>query len=82
MSPNGSLFYLAVFLRPSPESYLAVFDSFFDRMGALMFHPAWTHPRASWLSLAVAAAGLGAVGAWLDLSPRVESDFFFSKDDP
>ena len=47
-----------------------------------MFRPAWTHPRARWLSLAVAAAGLGAAGAWVDLSPRVESDFFFSEDDP
>jgi len=47
-----------------------------------MFRPAWTHPRAHWLSLAVAAVGLGAVGVWVDLSPRVESDFFFSEDDP
>ena len=35
-----------------------------------------------WVSLAVAAVGLGAVGVWVDLSPRVESDFFFSEDDP
>ena len=47
-----------------------------------MFRPAWTHPRAHWFSLAVAAVGLGAVGVWVDLSPRVESDFFFSEDDP
>ena len=47
-----------------------------------MFRPAWTHPRAHWLSLAVAAVGLGAVGVWVDLSPRVERDFFFSEDDP
>ena len=37
---------------------------------------------AHWLSLAVAAVGLGAVGVWVDLSPRVERDFFFSEDDP
>ena len=47
-----------------------------------MFRLAWTHPRAHWLSLAIAAVGLGAVGVWVDLSPRVESDFFFSEDDP
>jgi len=47
-----------------------------------MFRPAWTHPRAHWLSLVVAAVGLGAVGVWVDLSPRVESDFFFSENDP
>ena len=47
-----------------------------------MFRAAWTHPRAHWLSLAAAALGLGAVGVWVDLSPRVESDFFFAEDDP
>ena len=47
-----------------------------------MFRPAWTHPKAHWVSLAVAAVGLGAVGVWVDLSPKVESDFFFSEDDP
>ena len=47
-----------------------------------MFRPAWTHPKAHWFSLAVAALGLGAVATWVDLSPRVESDFFFSADDP
>jgi len=47
-----------------------------------MFRQAWTHPKAYWASLAVAALGLGAVGVWVDLSPKVESDFFFSEDDP
>ncbi len=47
-----------------------------------MFRQAWTHPKAHWVSLAVAALGLGAVGLWVDLSPKVESDFFFSEDDP
>ena len=47
-----------------------------------MFRRAWTHPKAHWASLAVAALGLGAVGLWVDLSPKVESDFFFSEDDP
>ena len=47
-----------------------------------MFRRAWTHPKAHWVSLVVAAIGLGAVGVWVDLSPKVESDFFFSADDP
>ena len=47
-----------------------------------MFRRAWTHPKAHWVSLVVAALGLGAVGVWVDLSPKVESDFFFSEDDP
>ena len=47
-----------------------------------MFRRAWTHPKAYWVSLVVAALGLGAVGVWVDLSPKVESDFFFSEDDP
>ena len=47
-----------------------------------MFRLAWTHPKAHWVSLTVAAVGLGAVGVWVDLSPKVESDFFFSEDDP
>jgi predicted RND superfamily exporter protein len=57
-------------------------SSIFDRPRALMFPSAWAHPKAHWFSLAVAAVGLVAVGAWVDLSPRVESDFFFSEDDP
>ena len=47
-----------------------------------MFRRAWTHPKAHWVSLVVAAIGLGAVRVWVDLSPKVESDFFFSADDP
>ena len=47
-----------------------------------MFRRAWTHPKAYWVSLVLAAFGLGAVGVWVDLSPKVESDFFFSEDDP
>ena len=47
-----------------------------------MFRLAWAHPKAHWVSLAIAAVGLGAVGVWVDLSPKVESDFFFSEDDP
>ena len=47
-----------------------------------MFRPAWTHPTAPWGAMAIMAAGLTAVGLWVDLSPKVESDFFFSADDP
>ncbi len=54
----------------------------FDRLGTLMFRRAWTHPTAPWGSLGVMAAGLLAVGQWVDLSPKVETDFFFSADDP
>ena len=37
---------------------------------------------APWASSGVAALGLLAVVLWVDLSPKVESDFFFSADDP
>ena len=47
-----------------------------------MFRPAWTHPRAHWLSLAATAVGLRVAGVWVDLSPREGSDCFFSEDDP
>ena len=48
----------------------------------MMFRRVWTHPQAHWVSLAIAALGLGAIGLWVDLSPKVESDFFFAADDP
>jgi len=47
-----------------------------------MFRRAWTHPTAPWGSLGLMATGLVAVGLWVDLSPKVETDFFFSADDP
>ena len=47
-----------------------------------MFRRVWTHRRASWASIAVATAGLAAVWTWVDLSPKVEGDFFFAPDDP
>ena len=43
----------------------------------------WTHRASPWITLLVAAVGLGVV--WLlrtSLSPRVEGDFFFSESDP
>ena len=54
----------------------------FDRLRTLMFRRAWTHGAAPWASVTVMAVGLVAVGVWVDLSPKVESDFFFSADDP
>ncbi len=47
-----------------------------------MFPSAWTHPKSHWLSLVAGVVGLVAVGLFVDLSPKVESDFFFSADDP
>lgn len=54
----------------------------FDRPHPLMFRRVWTHRQAHWGSLAIMAAGWVAVGLWVDLSPKVETDFFFSADDP
>ncbi len=47
-----------------------------------MFRRAWTHRRAPWVSIAIMVGGLGAVWTWVDLSPKVEGDFFFAADDP
>ena len=38
--------------------------------------------RVQWGLALLAAFGIGAVIRWVDLSPRVEGDFFFSRDDP
>ena len=62
--------------------HFGIFSKTFDQRRALMFPSAWTHPKAHWLSLVVGAVGLVAVGVAVDLSPKVESDFFFSADDP
>jgi uncharacterized protein len=47
-----------------------------------MFRRAWLAPRAPWVWVVVSILGALAVGRWVDLSPQVESDFFFSADDP
>ena len=47
-----------------------------------MFPRSWSGGRAPWIALAAAAVGLLAVALWVDLAPRVESDFFFAEDDP
>lgn len=43
---------------------------------------AWTSRAAPWAALAVAAAAILLVVRFVDLSPRVEGDFFFAEDDP
>ncbi|NNK62498.1 MAG: MMPL family transporter, partial [Gemmatimonadetes bacterium] len=51
-----------------------------------MFPTAAPSPRRSrtgaWLSLGLVVASALAVARWVDLTPRVESDFFFAADDP
>jgi predicted RND superfamily exporter protein len=39
-------------------------------------------PSAEWLLAALTVVCVSAVLFWIDLSPRVESDFFFSPEDP
>jgi uncharacterized protein len=41
-------------------------------------------PRAgrAWLALALTVLAIGALIRWVNLTPRVETDFFFSPDDP
>lgn len=38
--------------------------------------------RSAWVFVGLAAASVFGVLAWVDLSPRVEADFFFSEGDP
>ena len=47
-----------------------------------MFPRTWTAAAAPWGALALAVLGLLGVWAFVDLSPEVESDFFFAEDDP
>ena len=47
-----------------------------------MFPSLWTRPASPWFVLALALTGVAAVWLRVDLSPRVEGDFFFSEDDP
>ena len=42
----------------------------------------WTSALAGWLALGLAALGVAAVVTFVDLSPRVQGDFFFAEDDP
>jgi uncharacterized protein len=47
-----------------------------------MFHRLWAHRAAPWCALILVGLSLVAVRTWVDLSPRVETEFFFSADDP
>jgi predicted RND superfamily exporter protein len=42
----------------------------------------WRSRPAPWVASAVAAVGLVVVGLFVDVSPRVEGEFFFADDDP
>ncbi|MEQ1855251.1 MAG: MMPL family transporter [Longimicrobiales bacterium] len=43
---------------------------------------AWSSRAAPWTAAAVAVAGVLWVARFVDVSPRVEGDFFFAEDDP
>jgi predicted RND superfamily exporter protein len=43
---------------------------------------AWTSSAAPWVACALAAIGVTFVALFVELSPRVEGDFFFADDDP
>lgn len=43
---------------------------------------AWTTRAAPWLACGLAVVGVTLVALFVDISPRVEGDFFFSDDDP
>lgn len=47
-----------------------------------MLTRAWSSRLAPWLASALAALGVAAVALFVDVSPRVEGDFFFAEDDP
>ncbi len=47
-----------------------------------MFPRLWSSPAAAWVVLACALAAGLAVVAFVDLTPRVEGEFFFADDDP
>jgi predicted RND superfamily exporter protein len=46
------------------------------------FLRAWGSRGAPWLAAAVAVVGVAWVARFVDVSPRVEGDFFFADDDP
>lgn len=47
-----------------------------------MFPSFWTRRQAPWAALGVSGVLLAAALAVVDLSPKVEGDFFFARDDP
>jgi len=47
-----------------------------------MIAKAWTSAAAPWVACALAVLGVTLVARFVDLSPKVEGDFFFADDDP
>ena len=47
-----------------------------------MLSRAWAARGAPWLAAALSVVGIVLVGLFVDVSPRVEGDFFFAEDDP
>jgi uncharacterized protein len=47
-----------------------------------MISRAWSSRLAPWVAAALAALAMAAVALFVDVSPRVEGDFFFAQDDP
>lgn len=50
--------------------------------GGRLFPRLWTRPSAPWAAFALVALGVVGTILGVDLSPRVEGDFFFAPDDP
>ncbi len=42
----------------------------------------WTSPWSGWVALGIGAAALASVALFVELSPKVEGEFFFAEDDP
>ena len=47
-----------------------------------MLSRVWSLRGAPWIAAALALVGVFVVGLFVDVSPRVEGDFFFAEDDP
>ena len=47
-----------------------------------MLSRVWALRGAPWIAVALALVGVVVVGLFVDVSPRVEGDFFFAEDDP
>ncbi|MGE0158101.1 MAG: RND family transporter [Gemmatimonadales bacterium] len=48
----------------------------------MMLSRVWAARSAPWVASALAIVGVVAVALFVDVSPRVEGDFFFAEDDP
>src|SRR5688500_2482949 len=47
-----------------------------------MLSGVWASRGAPWIAAALSIVGVVLVGLFVDVSPRVEGDFFFAEDDP